>query len=69
MQLYVSIVTLSFIHISSRYTLSVACGIDLSPQRIVVERRQHVVNLIETYVRSASNGEQTPPSGVCPLLC
>lgn len=52
MQLYISIVALSFIHISSRYTLSVTFGVDLSSEAIVTERRQHVVDLIGTYVKA-----------------
>ncbi len=56
MQLYISIVALSFIHISSRYTLSVTFGVDLSSERIVTERRRHVVDLIETYVKTAPAG-------------
>lgn len=51
MQLYVSIVALSFIHISSRHTLSVTFGVDLSSPQTVIERRRHVVSLIETYLR------------------
>lgn len=51
MQLYISIVALSFIHISSRYTLSVTFGVDLTSEQIVVERRQHVVDLIVTDLR------------------
>lgn len=56
MQLYISIVALSFIHISSRHTLSVTFGVDLSSPQTIIERKQHVVSLIETYVQLQPNG-------------
>lgn len=54
-QLYISIVSLSFIHISSRYTLSVTFGVDLSNPDLVAQRRQHVIELIMTYLRPPAN--------------
>lgn len=55
-QLYISIVALSFIHISSRYTLSVTFGLDLAAPDLLAERRQHVIELIMTYLKPPGLG-------------
>lgn len=53
-QLYISIVALSFIHISSRYTLSATFGLDLAAPDLLAARRQHVIDLIMTYLKPPS---------------
>ncbi|MFV0366905.1 MAG: TetR/AcrR family transcriptional regulator [Hyphomicrobiaceae bacterium] len=49
-QIYVSIVALSQLHLLNRHTLSVIFDADLSSEDWLGERREHVENLIMSYV-------------------
>jgi AcrR family transcriptional regulator len=49
-QLYVSILSLSYLHLSNRYTLSVTYGRDLGDGVWLERRRQHVIDLVLAYV-------------------
>ncbi len=53
-QLYISILSLSYLHLSNRYTLSATYGRDLADASWLDERRQHVTELILSYVRCPS---------------
>lgn len=50
MQLYVSILSLSFVHISNRYTLSIIFEKDLGDPQWLQERRIHAVDVIMSYL-------------------
>ncbi len=45
-QLYVSILSLSYVHISNRYTLSITFGQDLTDSEWLVARREHVRDMV-----------------------
>jgi AcrR family transcriptional regulator len=49
-QLYISILSLSYVHLSNRYTLSVSYGCDIGDERWLEERKDHVRALILSYV-------------------
>jgi AcrR family transcriptional regulator len=49
MQLYVSILSLSFVHISNRYTLSIIFEKDLGDPQWLMERRSHAGDVIMSY--------------------
>ena len=53
-QLYISIVSLSFMYISSQYTLSVTFGVDISSEQNIGTRRLHVIDMIEKYLIPSS---------------
>lgn len=50
-QLYISILSLSYLHLSNRHTLSVTYGRDLSDKKWQDTRRDHVRDVILAYVR------------------
>lgn len=50
LQLYISMVALSFTHLSSRYTLSATFGEDVAGEAFRTHRRRHVVEMIMAYV-------------------
>lgn len=50
MQLYVSILSLSFVHISNRYTLSIIFEKDLGEPKWLQERRTHAADVIMSYL-------------------
>jgi AcrR family transcriptional regulator len=52
MQLYVSILSLSFVHISNRYTLSIIFEKDLGNPKWLSERRIHAVDVIMSYLEN-----------------
>jgi AcrR family transcriptional regulator len=52
MQLYISILSLSFVHISNRYTLSIIFEKDLADPAWLHERRIHVVEAIMSYLQN-----------------
>ena len=49
-QLYFSILALSYLHLSNRYTLSVTYSLDLTNEQWLAERKRHVSELILAYV-------------------
>lgn len=51
MQLYISMLALSFTHISNRHTLSIIFEKDLGDPKWLKERRAHAVDVILTYLR------------------
>ena len=50
-QLYVSILSLSYLHLSNRYTLSITYGRNTSGEAWLNERRDHVRDMVLSYVR------------------
>ena len=50
-QLYISILSLSYLHLSNRHTLSVTYGRDVSDNHWLDRRRRHVCDLILSYVK------------------
>jgi AcrR family transcriptional regulator len=52
-QLYVSILSLSLTHLSNRYTLSITYSTDMADPKWLEERRNHVQDLILSYLCSA----------------
>ncbi len=56
-QLYISILSLSYLHLSNKHTLSVTYGRDLSEAAWLDERREHVRTLILGYLRAISISE------------
>ncbi len=50
-QLYISILSLSYLHLSNRYTLAVTYGHDLADPNWLEERRKHVCDVILAYAR------------------
>lgn len=51
MQLYISIASLSYFYFSNRYTLSAIFDTDLSSVMAVIEREEHVVEVVMGYLR------------------
>ncbi len=51
-QLYLSILSLSYLHLSNRYTLSVTYGRDMAESDWLDERRRHVCDMVLSYVRA-----------------
>lgn len=49
-QLYISILSLSYLHLSNRYTLSITYGRDLADKAWLDSRRAHVCDMVESYV-------------------
>ena len=67
-QLYVSIVAQSQLHISSRFTLSFLFDRDLTDEEWLVERRKHTLEMIIAYLTSTegpriANGSNGDPAG------
>jgi AcrR family transcriptional regulator len=52
MQLYISILSLSFVHISNRYTLSIIFEKDLADAEWLNERRTHAVEVVMSYLQN-----------------
>ncbi len=50
-QLYISILSLSYLHLSNRHTLSITYGKDLSSSGWLDARRKHVRDMVLSYVR------------------
>lgn len=50
-QLYISILSLSYLHLSNRYTLSITYGRSLDDKDWLADRRSHVVELILRFVQ------------------
>lgn len=53
-QLYVSILSLCFVHLSNRYTLSIMFRKDLSDTRWLAQRRRHIRGIIETFLTTGT---------------
>ena len=51
-QLYISILSLSYVHVSNRYTLSITFQQDLSDPKWLAKRRRHVRKVILGFLRS-----------------
>lgn len=49
-QLYISILSLSYVHISNRYTLSITFSHDLTDDTWLAARRQHVCDMVMSYL-------------------
>lgn len=49
-QLYVSILSMSYVHISNKHTLSITFGQDLADDKWLTERRQHVCEMIAGFL-------------------
>ena len=50
MQLYVSILSLSYLHLSNRYTLSFTYETDLADPDWIARRRTHVTEMVLSYL-------------------
>ena len=50
-QLYISILSLSYFHLSNRHTLSITYGRDLGDTKWLAERRQHVLDMVLAYLK------------------
>ena len=61
-QLYVSILSLSYLHLSNRYTLSFTYETDLGAREWIARRRIHVTEMVLSYlsVRSPHQPEEAP---------
>ena len=51
-QLYISILSLSYLHLSNKYTLSISYGEDLQDADWLAERRAHVKDMVLAYLRA-----------------
>jgi len=51
-QLYVSILSLSYVHISNNYTLSITFGQDLTDSQWLAARRQHVCDMVIGFLKA-----------------
>lgn len=49
-QLYISILSLSYLHLSNRYTLSITYGREMDDVQWLAERRTHITDVILSYV-------------------
>ncbi len=50
-QFYISILALSYLHLSNKYTLSITYGGDLQDPRWLSDRRKHVKEMVHGYLR------------------
>jgi len=53
-QLYISILSLSYLHLSNRYTLSITYGRSLHDKQWLIDRRHHVAEMILGFVATQS---------------
>ncbi len=53
-QLYVTILSVCFTHVSNRYTLSTMFQRDLADRRWLAERRKHIVDVVLTYLTTGT---------------
>lgn len=51
-QLYISILSLSYLHLSNRYTLSITYGRELNDEQWLAERRAHVTDMVLCYAKA-----------------
>lgn len=61
-QLYVSILSLCFIHLSNRYTLSIMFSMDLSDEQWLAERLKHVQAIVSSFL--ASDASRFPAKSI-----
>ncbi|MEX0924063.1 MAG: TetR family transcriptional regulator [Rhodovibrionaceae bacterium] len=54
LQLYVSILALSYLHLSNQYTLSITYGTDLGDAAWLRDRRTHVREMVTAYVKRSA---------------
>ncbi len=59
-QLYISILSLSYLHLSNRHTLSITYGRKLENKKWLEERRRHVTEMILCYVRNTGLNTEKP---------
>lgn len=59
-QLYISLLSLCFIHLSNRYTLSIMFQRDLSDSKWLNQRRRHVRKMVEAFLVEDGSGD--PPA-------
>ncbi|MEY8843382.1 hypothetical protein AB9K41_30510 [Cribrihabitans sp. XS_ASV171] len=50
LHVYLTILALSFIHISNQHTLSATFGVDLASPDFLKERKDHVVKVVLSYL-------------------
>lgn len=50
LQFYLTILALSFIHISNAHTLSATFGVDLTNRSFLAERKHHVTEVVKSYI-------------------
>lgn len=53
-QLYLSILSMSYMHLSNRHTISITYGRDITGKVWQAERRQHVIDMVLAYVKVAT---------------
>lgn len=51
-QLYLSILSLSYLHLSNRHTLAITYARDLSDKEWLDQRREHVCDLVTSYLKT-----------------
>lgn len=51
-QLYVSILSLSYVHISNKYTLSITFGQDFTDKKWLAARRRHVTDMVTSFLKA-----------------
>jgi len=66
-QLYVSILSLCFIHLSNRYTLSIMFRMDLANADWLAERLNHVQAIVASYLAAGAIGTAARPGGSATL--
>jgi len=50
-QLYISILSMSYLHLSNKYTLSITFGQDLTDKKWLANRRRHISDMVLGYLR------------------
>ena len=56
-QLYVSILSLSYLHLSNRHTLSFTYETDLAAREWIAQRRVHVTEMVLSYLSVREDGD------------
>ncbi len=54
LQLYVSVLSMSYLHLSNKHTLSITYGLDMNDANWLDDRRQHVTDMILSYCGARS---------------
>ncbi len=50
LQLYISILSMSYLHLSNRFTLTITYGLDFSDDAWRQQRKEHVCDMVQAYV-------------------